>query len=112
MIIVAISFWFLVIAGVLAIPLVVVTRGARLYKYIWGFYALVSVSLITHFFVRLHRLESTRFSEIRPDRDPQLDFYFSYPLVLPVAIVLFLYLCSGWGFPKLSHLPPERIPSS
>lgn len=99
MIIIFILLWFITTAGVVAIPLFLIRRGSRFYVYLWVSYILVSLSLIAHFFVRLYRLESVRYDEGPHHRDPQLDFYFSYPLVLPVAIGFLIYLSSGWGLP-------------
>lgn len=99
MILISITMGFMISAGVVAIPLLYIGRGSRFYVYLWASYILVSSSLIAHFLVRLYRLEAVRFDAGQTHLDPQLDFYFSHPLVLPVAIGYLLYLSSGWGLP-------------
>ncbi len=99
MILISIAIGFMIAAGVVAIPLFLIRRRSRFYIYLWASYILVSLSLIAHFLVRLYRFETVRFDEGPHHRDPQLDFYFSYPLVLPVTIGYLLYLSSGWGLP-------------
>ncbi len=93
----------MIAAGAVAIPFFLIRRGSRFYIYLWASYILVSLTLIAHFLVRLYRLESVRFDEGPHDRDPQLDFYFSNPLVLPVALGYLLYLSSGWGLPTFRN---------
>ena len=99
MILIFIAMGFMIAAGVVAIPLLLIRRRSRFYIYLWASYILVSLTLIANFLVRLYRLEAVRFDEGPHHRDPQLDFYFSYPLVLPVTIGCLLYLSSGWGLP-------------
>lgn len=104
MILISIALWFTIAAGVVAIPLLLIGRRSRFYIYLWASYILVSLFLIAHFLVRLYRLEAVRFDEGPHDKDPQLDFYVSHPLVLPIALGYLLYLSSGWGVPVIRNI--------
>lgn len=90
------------VAAVIAIPLFVLRRNSRFYAYLWACYALISVGFLTHFFVRMYLLEERR-GTVNQSSDPQLDYYFSNPLIIPVAVLILLYLTSGWGVPRIQR---------
>lgn len=93
-----IGVWILIAAS----PLVIARRWPRFYLCVWFLYVISAFGFLTHFFTRLYLYHSKPPRTFTTAVDPEINFYFSHPMILPLSVTFILYLLSGWGLPRFA----------